>query len=202
MTKLGEALAATPAAPSSPATKATRLMAALASARVLRPIKLPGLELTALMTLVGAERLLEIEADVAKEMTARGMADEMLHARKWELARATRVLAEALLDDDPKLRDNPPPIGTHEDIGRMTREQVVELWTMYDELAEECDPGRGNVFTQEERELIAIAVKKKEPTLLRSFGAKRLSAYLLSTDAPHASSSTAESSPGDSSQES
>lgn len=201
MSKLGDALAATPAASSSPATKVSRLMAALSKSRVLEPITIPGLEVTALMTLVGAERLVAIEGEVALEMEARGLGDSEKHAVAWELSRATRTLAEAILDDAPELRAAPPPFGTAVEWGKLSREQIVELWRMYDELGELHDPARGNEFTAEEAELIRIAVQKKSPTILRAFGAKRLSTFLLSISDLLASSPIAKSSPGDLSSE-
>lgn len=202
MSKLGDALTASPAASSSPATKASRLLAALASSRVLEPITIPGLGVTALMTLVGAERLVEIEGEVAKQMHERGLGDSEKNAVAWELARATRTLADAILDDDPALRAAPPAFGTPAEWGRLSREQVVELWRMYDELSEQHDPGKDNEFTPEEAELVRIAVQKKSPTLLRAFGAKRLSAFLLSISDLLASSPTVKPSHGDSSSES
>lgn len=194
-TKLAGAIA-TAAADKPPA--AHRFAAAIASARPLKPIKIPGLEVTALLTLIGTERALDIEADVTRAMLRRGLPETQLNGGIWELERARHVLAEAVLDDDPEKRTDPPPIGTLADWGKLPKETIAALWSEYDDLSQEHDPA-DVALTDDERLVLAAAIEKKSVPLLRSFGAKRLTAWLLTTAAPPASSPTAESSPGDSS---
>lgn len=201
MTKLGDIIAASSSAPAK-TDRPRRLLAALASSRVLEPITVPGLGATALMTLVGSERQLEIEGEVSAIMASRGLGDPIAFAPAWELARAIRTLADAVLDDDQALRASPPAFGSVEEWGRVPREQVQEAWRMYGELCEKHDPASQQSFTEEEMELIRIAVVKKNATALPFFGAKRLSAFLLSMADQLASSTTAESSPGPLSSES
>lgn len=198
MTKLGAALASAPA-PSSEPTKAGRILAALARSRVREPIVIPGLGLPAEMTLVGAERLLEIEGEVAAVMNKRGMGDQLSFAGAWELARATRTLADAIID--PDVKDAAAPFGSLTEWGALSREQIQELWRTYAELSEKHDPSIATL-TDEDMELIRIAVVKKNATALQFFGAKRLTAFLVSMADQLASSKTPESSPGDSSPES
>ncbi len=190
MTKLAASLAGAAAAP---ATKASRILQALAGARPLRPITIPLIGLPALMTLVGSERELDIEGEVAKVMGARGLEAGLLNQTAWEIERARRVLADAVLDADEKT-----PLGDLAAWGQMPKEVVIELWRWYIALSEEFDPSLAELTSAERAELEA-AIEKKSAPLLRSFGVSRLATYLLTTAAERASSPTPRSTPGDSS---
>lgn len=195
MTKLGETLAAQPA---TPAAKASRFMAALTSSRVLEPITIPQLGITALMTVVGAEPLLAIEADLARSMKQRGLEAGILNEGVWELERALRTLSQAVLDDSDPAH---PPLGTLAEWGQVPKEIIADLWRMYADLCERHDPGE---VALDEETIAALrdAVQKKNAPLLRSFGVRRLAAFLTTTDVQLSSSTTRGSSPGDSSPES
>lgn len=190
-TKLGGAIAGSVTA----ATVASRLASALAAARPLKPIAIPGLKLTALLTLLGTERALDLEGVVRKAMQARGIPESPFHEGMWELERARHFLAEAVLDDDPAKSGNPPPIGSLAEWGALPKETIAALWAMYDDLSQENDPV-DVVLTPDDADIIRDAIVKKNAMLLRSFGARKLTAWLLTTAAQRASSPTAESSPG------
>lgn len=196
-TKLGSAIAQASAPASSRASAGTRLQAALAGHRVFKPVAVPivpGVELAAVMTLVGSERHLDVEGEVATAMERRGLEQNVLNQGKFELAEAIIILAESVLDSET----NPVPIGSVKDWGRLSPEVLGDLWMQYGELRAQHDPAIAEL-TQEEADAISDAVEKKNGGLLRYFGARRLSVYLLTSADRRASSSTERSPPGDSS---
>lgn len=191
LSKLSAAIAGQAAA-SSPAS---RIMAALGGRVGLpRPIMIPGLGLEAAMNLLGSTRSIEIDGLVAQSMEARGLEASVLNQGRHELERAVRTLAEVIVERDDATR----LVGSLTDWGAVPAEVIGELWRMYSDLREEYDPSVEPLTVQEAAELRA-AVSKKNGRMLQFFGARRLSAYLLTLDDPPTSSSTPKSSPGDSS---
>jgi hypothetical protein len=193
VTKLGDAIHKGAAAGKSPVT---RLEAALAGKRPFKPVKVlvHGVPHDAIMTVIGSERSLDIEGEVARAMERRGLEQNVLTQGKFELELAWRTLAEAVLDSE----QNPVPFGTAEQWGRLVPEVIGELWVQYAELRAEHDPQVAELTEDEVRDLRA-AVSKKNGPALRYFGASRLSRFLLSSADLLASSWTERSSPGDSS---
>ena len=196
-TKLASAIAAQTRPQTAPkAGTAYRLQIALAGKRPFRPVtvRVHLVELDAVMTVVGSERSLDIEGEVAAAMEKRGLEQNVLNQGKFELELAWRTLAEAVLDSE----DNPAPIGTAAHWGQLAPEVVGDLWIQYCELRAEYDPSTTEL-TKEDADGIRDAIVKKNEPQLRYFGARRLSRYLLTLADPPASSSTERSSPGDSS---
>jgi hypothetical protein len=97
---------------------------------------------------------------------------------QWELERARRVLAEAVLDDDPRAAREPAAARDGRRTGAALPGTIVVALAMYDDLSERNDPGRGR-SREEERDLIRDAIKKKTDSCcgLRCAEACRLSAY-------------------------
>ena len=191
MTKLGDAIPKGPAAGKSPVTK---LQAALAGKRPFKPVRIPGLELEAAMTVLGSERHLDIVGEVVSAMEERGIPQNVLNQGKFELDEAVRTLAQVVVAS----AQDPTPIGTASDWGQLAPEAIAELWVQYAELRAEHDP-LVDALTEHEIREIRDAVSKKNGPALRYFGASRLARYLLTSADPHASSSIERSSPGDSS---
>ena len=194
VTKLGTALANAAAAAAASSSAPSRFMAALAGKRVLKPITIPALGLEAVMTLLGSDRLLDIDGDVVRAMERRGLDRDGLNLGRYELETAKRALAEAIREPS----DPSKPLGTVDEWGQLPPEVIGDLWRQFGDLREEHDPVESPLTSDEIVEL-RDAVSKKNGVLLRVFGARKLSAYLLSLDDPPASSSTPKSSPGDSS---
>ena len=193
-TKLGSALASSPAPTSS---AASRFMAALQGRRPIRPIVIPGLNMSAAMVLLGSERLLDLEGESLRAMERRGIPRLVMNEPKYELDLAVRVLAEAVVESET----DETPVGTAADWGRVPPETIVALWLDYAALREEHDPA-DVALTQDDVEQIRDAIVKKNGMLLRYFGPRRLASYLLSTSGEPAASPEPRSSPGDSSSES
>jgi hypothetical protein len=193
MTKLGDAIHKGTATGKPPVT---RLEAALAGRRPFKPIKVlvHGVPHDAVMTVIGSERLLDIEGEVARAMDKRGLEQNALTQGKFELELAWRTLAETVLDSE----QNPVPFGTAEQWGKLVPEAVGDLWVQYAELRAEHDPQVAEL-TEDEVRGIQDALSKKNAPALRYFGVSRLSRFLLSLADQLASSWTGRSSPGDSS---
>lgn len=192
-TKLDKALASSP---TPRAAAASRLQAALAGRRVFRPVKVRVhlVELDAVMTVLGSERSLDIEGESIAAMARRGIEQTTLNQNKFELELAIRTLAEAVLDSE----ENPVPFGNVGAWGKLEPEVIGDLWIQYAELRAQHDPAIEEL-TREEVDGINDAISKKNEPLLRWFGARRLSRFLLTSADRLASSSTERSSPGRSS---
>lgn len=175
------------------ATVASKFQTALAGAAVRVPYRIPMINLDCMIRVVGGERLLEIEAASNKAMLALGFEQNALTQTKYELSVAQYVLAEALLDPETDA-----PIGTREDIGDLPVSVIAAAWARYGDVCELYDPLNTDMrLTREEQTELANAVEKKNHQLLRLFGARRLSAYLLITADQHANSPTPRSSAGE-----
>jgi hypothetical protein len=172
VTKLGDAIHKGPAAGKPPVTK---LQAALAGKRPFKPVRIPGLELEAAMTVLGSERHLDIVGEVATAMEERGIPQNVLNQGKFELDEAVRTLAQAVVTS----AQDPTPIGTASDWGQLAPEAIAELWVQYAELRAEHDP-LVDALTEDEIREIRDAVSKKKRSgvaVLRCIEAGALSAY-------------------------
>lgn len=198
-TKLAASIAGGAAAPAiAKPPVGTRLAAALAGVRPWRPIVVPLLGVDAALRLVGTTRQIEIEAETTAVMESRRLEQTSLTLTAWELERSVRLITDAVLELDAEKRTDAPAFGTRAEWGDLPAAVIVELRRMYDDFAELHDPSLAPLDPVE-RAFIDEAVKKKEPTALRYFGARKLAAWLTSTDVQLASSIHTKSSPGDSS---
>jgi hypothetical protein len=111
-----------------------------------------------------------------------------------EFERALRILPEAVRDPD----DHSKPFGTEEEWGDLDPDLVNAAWHAYGDVREALDP-LDALITPAERDVISAAIAKKNSTLLRSFGAAKLSLYLLSMDAQPSTSPTPNAGVGESS---
>lgn len=196
MTRLGEVQQKR-----APASTSSRLAAALSGHQHLEDVVVPihGAAVAAKMRLVGAAHALDIEGDVSKAMERRGLQRTAATYSEFELERTIRLLAEAVRDPE----DVAKPFGTIEEWGRLPVDVLAEMRRQYDELSERLDPASSSrELSDVEIAEIRLALKKKDRTSLRYFGARQLASYLLISDAQPASSPTPTSSDGVSSQES
>lgn len=201
-TKLGSALSG--AATSGPAANA--FQRALAGSRVCEPYELQltnGVSVPCVMTLVGTEQLLDIEGDVRKEMEARSIPNDHTTQHDFELARARRIMALSVRELDEKKRADAPQLGTVAEWGTLAPEIVIAAYSRYNELREIHDPLAGEAtLTKAEYAEMVTAIEKKNLTLLRYCGVRKLTALLLTMAEQLASLQTPKSEPGDSSPES
>jgi len=174
----------------------SRLQAALSGKRPVKPVTVHvhGIPHPAVMAVVGSERSLDLEGLANAAMDRRGLVQIELNQGKYELQLAYLTLAEAVLDSE----ENPVPFGSASEWGLLAPEVIGDLWQQYGELRAAQDPSTIEL-TRDDVAGIREALEKKSDRLLRWFGARRLSRFLLTLVDPHANSSTGKSSPGDSS---
>lgn len=190
MGKLGDAVKAPPT------PKETAFAAAFSGAQHFEDIviKLGDRTVTAKMTLVGNAAMLDIEGDVVKAMSERGLEQGIETQGEYELERRRRALAVAVRDP----ADTNEPFGSAEEWGDLAMPFLADAWRQYDDMVERLDP-LAVPQPEELRALIAEAISKKNEVALRSFGVRQLATYLLTTAAPPASSPSPPSSPSESS---
>lgn len=170
-TRLGRALAA-------PGTKKdpSRFAAAIAGARQYIPWTIPRLGVETEITLVGSAASELIEGEVLTHMAAIGIVQSDANVAVYEIARARRFAALAVLEPVTHV-----PIGTPEQWGDLDVDTVYEFWRRYNDLRELSDPVVERL-TFEEIKWICESLKKNEPRLLRLCGLSRLSRFMLSMD--------------------
>lgn len=192
-TKLGNALAGK-AQPAS----VSRLQAAIGAAFVCEPFTIPGINVPCLMTMVGTERMLDLDGESRLAMEARKVALDYITADKYELQYAQFVLQESCREVDKSGKPG-DPIGTRAEWGLLSAEIIAACWLAYNEMRSRLDPlaDDASVSTTEILQ-VKDAIKKKDGRALRSFGLQKLTAYLLTTADPPSSSPTPKSEDGDS----
>ena len=178
-----------------------RLTQAAITARVLHEFTIPRLNVHAIMTLCPHSRKQQIEADVYSKMSAHKLPYERATESLYEAERATRTLAEVVLDPESVKRGNPQPFGTLEEWDALDEQVIEDCWRVYLDVRAANDP-ISVPLTREEYEFIELMIQKKNDQGLRYFGARRLSAYLLTMAVQPASSPKPTSTPTDGSSDS
>lgn len=201
--KLERAAAAAPAArPADPA----KLERAAAGARVREPYVIPRLDLPVVVTLLPHDRMAVIESEVFETMERKlKLQLSPITEIVWECERAARYCAEAFIDPDTVTADGGgdwKPIGPLDTWRTKIDPDVIgDCYRFYVDVRTKYDPV-GVGCTQEELDAIAEIVKKVEAPsevrlqLLRSFGLRRLSSWLITMGSQLFSSTTPESSDG------
>lgn len=149
--------------------------------------------------LPGARAWQEIEAATRKEMRRLEIGDLNVEtAAPYYTEQAIRVLAIAVRDPDA----HEVAFGNLEEWGELDNDVISVAWHAFGDIRERLDPNHAEL-TADDVLAIELAVKKKDPALLRSFGVAKLSAWLASTVDPRSTSPTKSSpsgaSPSDSS---
>lgn len=206
--KLERAAAAAPARKSVDVGKLER---AAIGARVREPFVIPRLGLPAIMTLLTHDRVAAIEIEVADFVRATNLTPGFAAEIVIETERAARYCAEAIIDPDTIAADGGgdwKPLGAV-DVWRtkVDPDVVGDCYRFYADVRAKYDPV-GDGCTQEELDAIAEIVKKVEAPsdlrlqLLRNFGVRRLSSWLVTMGSQLFSSTTPALSDGASLQES
>lgn len=115
-------------------------------------------------------------------------------AEQWLAEVMVRMLAIAVRE--PGTSPNPPALATLEDWQDCDDQQLIALWTMYQDHEHRHDPIGADRLTDEELAAIVAASKKKDADSLMAFGSRRLALYAITTASPPASSAIPPSQPG------
>jgi len=196
-------LARAAAAPVEP----SKFVKATLGARVLEPWRIPRLNLDVTITLVPHWRASMIESEVIEQLERKLRIE--LNATtelEYEAERAAQFCADAFLDPEFVKKEEYVPIAPLADWRNLDRDVLGECWRQYAAVRVAYDPV-SVPLGDEELEAIEEAIKKKaeDPArslaLLRLYGVRRLSSYLLhSADrlfpSPTPKSIAGESSPG------
>lgn len=179
-------------APNAAPAKPTKLGERLTNGRRGETVTVPELGVVRL-ELLGARAAQEVEAAVYRNMAALGIAFNTDTEARFELERAALTLSRAARDP----ADIAAAFGTEQEWLDLDEQIIFVAWTIYDDVRQRLDPHEDGL-TDDDRALIEVAIKKKEPRLLRLSGVVKLSAYLLSTadrplTSPPPSSSSSES---------
>lgn len=194
MTKLGDKLRAAPVR-GVPAAE-TRLARWQASAQRGKHVDLPLIG-RVWIELPGDAEVARIEGEVFSEMAILKLEAVPINAFTYDACRTRLVLATAVRDPE----DHAVKFGSVDEWGQLDVDMVNACGVVYSTVREELDPIGMPTLTAQDCRDIRLAIEKKNPTLLRSFGIARLSLYLLSTESPPAISPIPASSTGPSSPE-
>lgn len=143
--------------------------------------------------LLGVRDSQEVESLVHKALAALGIDLNVMTADRFEIERAYRTLARAVVDPVTKV-----PIGSADEWAQLDNDVIVGAWHSYGDVRDRLDP-LSQPMTDAQRLRIESAVKKKDATLLRTFGTVTLAAWLASTDVLPSTSPTPSSPSSDSS---
>lgn len=159
-------------------------------------VTLPGLG-RARMELLGAAAWNEVKSATHREMERLGLPFDTVNVGAWELERAARTLAQAVRDP----ADASKPFGTLDEWRALDPQLINAAWQEHDNVCDRLDPLE-RPLTDDEMLAIEVAVKKKDGSLLKSFGLGKLCAWLVTTAVPLAISPPPSSSSSESSSES
>lgn len=171
----------------------TSKLAELAHARQGETLRVAGFGMMRL-EIVGSRDQQEIEATVQRIMRERGIALDRATSTVYELERAIHTLAIGARDpDDPR-----SPYGSLAEWEAINSDMILAAWDAYGDVRQRQDP-IAVPLTDDERADIEIAVKKKAPLLLRTFGLVKLCDWLTTTDVLPSTSPSPTSPSGESS---
>ncbi|MGE0547617.1 MAG: hypothetical protein AB7O24_04255 [Kofleriaceae bacterium] len=148
------------------------------------------------LQLIGHADTQDVEADMYRRMKARGIELDAVTALSYEAERAALTLARAAKAPE----DRKSPFGTIEEWGQVDSDTLSAIWQIWGDVRERLAP-LDTALPQDQRDLIASAIAKKNSILLRSFGVSALATWLVTTELPLVISPEEKLSSGDSSSE-
>lgn len=157
---------------------AGHLAEALLGARVWIDVTVPR------TTVKGRMRLLSVAEDRTVAVETRdalkdyGMPSEGVGAREaWVNENALRTIQIAIRNPD----DETEPLADVDEWQECDDDQITALWVEYQSLRDRHDPLGESApgLTQEELDALTTAVKKKDRTVLMSFGSRRLADFAI-----------------------
>jgi hypothetical protein len=163
----------------------------LLGARVFVDVTIPRTKITGRMRLVGRSEALAITSAARREFQAAGLIEDgrvaLMAIADWNAEIGVRHLACAVRDP----ADESKALAALSEWRECDDEQISALWNRYQDLREELDPlgdhGAAEVLSADDLELMRAAVKKKEPSVLMSFGSRKLAIFATTSDEPPAS---------------
>ncbi len=142
--------------------------------------------------LAGERAVTEIEGAVFAEMEALKLPPIGINARSYESCRHRHTLARCVRSE----ANHEIPWGSVEEWGNVDSDLLIACAIVYADVRERLDPVGMDTLTQDDFDAIRIAIEKKNPILLRSYGVVALSIYVLTTASPLSTSPIPASSTG------
>lgn len=174
--------------PKSAATEAGEQNAVSLGARVHDPIVIPRTDTRGAMRVLGRDESFGLLAEVREVFKSANLIDDRgrvleVAVAEWNNEIAVRHLAIAVRDPDDTSKPLAPLSQWRDECDD---EQIAALWGEYQDLRDRLDPlGDESILagnlTATDVELMRDAVKKKEPSVLLSFGSRKLASFLLSS---------------------
>lgn len=169
-----------------------RLFDVLGSRVKLRRSVVPLLDAPVWLRLLGSEEENAIHSAVILEMRRLEIEQLVVNQGTWERAAVTRTLALAALSEESY---GAAPAGTVEEWGKLPIECQLAVYHDWISYREEMDP-QLEQLSKTDIDEIELAVKKNNSALLLRLGARRLTAYLLTSASTPSDSQTEKSTPG------
>lgn len=172
-----------PRRPADPAA-AGELVASVLGARVHLDVTVPRTTVAGRMRVLTRSESKQVRAEARRDCIAHGVRDDAMleMGRDFMEEVATRTIALAVRQPGNEALALAPL----EDWQQCDDEQIAALWQNYKDLEESLDPIEVGC-SDAESTLIADAAKKKDAIRLRSFGSRKLAAYLATSVDPPAS---------------
>lgn len=165
-----------------PAAERGAFVAAIVGARRLVSITVPRTEVTGSLRLLTRAETRAVRAEARRHVEAEfGLSGATVEgAREFLEELCTRTIALAVRD--PNNPDVPlADLGAWEECDD---DQIGALWERYQDFEAELDPIGSAALTDEEFNAIRDAAKKKDETLLRSYGSRKLARYATTSVEP------------------
>lgn len=167
-------------APKQPEELAAVVGSVLAGVREHVDVNIPGTEVSGKMRVLTRNESLAVKAEALelfrerKLVTEDGMVAAVAHD-DWKCEIAVRHLAVAVRECD----DLDVPLAPLEDWRELSDEQISGPWDRYQDLRDRLDPlgNDSSPLTEDELAVLRAASKKKDVTVLRSFGLHKLALF-------------------------
>jgi len=170
-------------------TETAERVASLLGSRVYVPITVPRTDVVGHMRLIGRDEVFGIKVAIREKFKAAGLVDDRgrvleIAVDDWNNEIAVRHVALAMRAEP---HDEAAPLAPLDQWrAECDDEQIASLWGDYCDLRDRLDPLgdesilRG-VLDAGDIETMRAAVKKKEPSVLMSYGSRKLASFILSS---------------------
>lgn len=151
-------------------------------ARVHIDVTIPRTSIAGRMRLVDRSESLAITAETRRLFKTIGLIDDqgrVVSADDWNAEIAVRHLALAVRNPE----DTGKPLDSLEEWRLCDDDQIEALWSSYRDLRQQIDPlsDESTPVSDADLETMRTAVKKKESSVLMSFGSRKLASFILTS---------------------
>lgn len=143
-------------------------------------VTIPRTKIAGKMRVLSKRERTEVRHEAREALKELGLVSLPLEShREWHEEIATRTLAVAVRSPN----DISQPLASIEAWNQCDEGQIDALWQRYKDLQDQLDPLENPSLSEEAMRMIQDAAKKKQMTLLMSFGSCVLASYVITTAA-------------------